>query len=414
MHGTRNSSRRRTALRAAPSLAALLVVLVLSAGAVASTSPLSGIWSHVGTGGTASKPSLNGAVYALNTDDPGVLFAGGSFTSAGGHATAAYLARWNGTKWSAVGSPRLKGAVHAIAYHAGKVYAGGVFTNAGGNPDLDFVAVWNGHKWGRVCNSTVPGPLVSGNVNALQIIGSTLYIGGSFANGAGIASADYLLACNLTTGVASSTMLNDGDFSGSVYALAAESNGTLYAGGGFTNLGKVPGADDVAAYSNGSWHALGTGPGPNGGSIDDFVRSLMAVGTNLYVGTDANDVGGIAQADHVARWNGTSWRALGANKAGSNGWFPSTAFIYGLAHYRSYIFATGSFQNAGSNSHADNIAFFDGVKWRPLGAKGTNGPWIGYGLALATISRKLYAGGNFTSAGNDTKAVGIASTPLHR
>jgi hypothetical protein len=29
------------------------------------------------------------------------------------------------------------------------------------------------------------------------------------------------------------------------------------------------------------------------------------------------------------------------------------------------------------------------------------------------MNRKLYAGGNFTSAGSDTKAVGIASTPLH-
>ena len=411
MHGSRNSSRKRTSLRAAPGLAALLVVLALAVGVAAATSPLTGVWSHVGTAGKTGKPSLNGAVYALNTDDPGVLFAGGSFTSAGGHATASYLARWNGTTWSAVGSPHLNGAVHAIAYHAGKVYAGGVFTNAGGNPNLDFVAVWNGHVWGPVCNSA--GPLVTGNVNALQIIGSTLYIGGSFANGAGIASADYLLACDLNTGVATSTMLNDGDFSGSVYALAADSNGTLYAGGGFTNLGKVPGADDVAAYSGGSWHALGTGPGPNGGSIDDFVRSLTTVGTNLYVGTDAKNVGGIAQADHVARWDGATWSALGANTAGSDGWFPSSTFIYGLAHYGSYIFATGSFQNANGNSHADQIAFFDGTKWRPLGVKGTNGPWIGYGLALATMNGKLYAGGNFTSAGSDTNAVGIASTPSH-
>ncbi len=411
MHGSRTSSRKRTVVGAAPGVAALLVVLMLSAGAAASRSPLSGVWSHVGTGGKQGTQSLNGAVYALNTDDPGVLFAGGSFTKAGGKTTAAYLARWNGTTWSGVGSPHLNGAVHAIAYHAGKIYAGGVFTNAGGNANLDFVAAWDGHKWRPVCTSS--GPLVTANVNALQIVGSTLYIGGSFANGAGIASADYLLACDLTTGVASSTMQNDGDFTGAVYALAADSNGTLYAGGGFTNLGKVPGADDVAAYSNGAWHALGTGPGPNGGSLGDFVRSLMAVGTNLYVGTDSKNVGGIAQADHVARWDGTTWSALGANRTGTDGWFPSSAFIYGLAHFGSYIFATGSFQNAGGNSHADDIAFFDGTTWRPLGAKGANGPWIGYGLALATLNHKLYAGGNFTSAGSDTQAVGIASTPLH-
>ena len=121
---------------------------------------------------------------ALNADDPGVLFAGGSFTSAGGNPKAAHLAKWNGSAWSAVG-PTLNGDVHAIAYKAGKVFVGGVFTNAGGDQNLDFVARWNGVKWGPVCNSQ--GPLITANVNALQIIGSTLYIGGSFANGAGIA-----------------------------------------------------------------------------------------------------------------------------------------------------------------------------------------------------------------------------------
>jgi hypothetical protein len=124
----------------------------------------------------------------------------------------------------------LNGDVHAIAYHAGKVYVGGVFTNAGGDANLDFVAVWNGAKWGPACAAS--GPVVTANVNALQIIGSTLYIGGSFANGAGIDSADFLLARNLATGAPSSTMLKDGDCPGAVYALTADSTGTLYAGAG--------------------------------------------------------------------------------------------------------------------------------------------------------------------------------------
>ncbi len=415
MHRSRPSSSKPTRSTAVKGLAALLLVLALSAGApgragAAPPAKVAVAWSHVGDAGKAGTSSLNGAVYALNTSDPGVLFAGGSFTSAGGNPKASHLARWNGTTWAAVGSPSLNGDVHAIAYSPGKLIVGGVFTNAGGNPNLDFVAEWNGVKWGPVCASS--GPLVTASVSALQIVGSTLYIGGSFANGAGIDSADYLLACNLTTGVASSTMQKDGDFSGAVYALAATSNGTLYAGGGFTNLGGVPGADDLAAYSGGSWHALGTGPGPNGGSIDDFVRSLTASGSNLYVGTDSKNIGGIAQADHVARWNGSAWSALGANKAGSDGWFPSTGFIYGLAHYGSLIFAAGSFQNAGGDPHADQIAYFDGTAWHALGANGANGPWVGYGLALATLGSKLYAGGNFTSAGGDTLAEGVASTPL--
>ena len=82
-------------------------------------------------------------------------------------------------------TPMDNGAVHAIAYHAGKVYAGGTFINAGGNPNADFLAVWNGSSWAPFCNPTGPDPAFDGTVNALQIIGNTLYVGGSFQNGAG-------------------------------------------------------------------------------------------------------------------------------------------------------------------------------------------------------------------------------------
>ena len=404
---TPTSATKTTTSRTHPTTTVTRPTTALPAG---SGSALAGAWSHLGDAGRAGTASLNGAVYALNADAPGLLYAGGSFTSAGGNSKAAHLASWNGSKWAAVGSPALNGDVHAIAYHAGKVYVGGVFKNAGGDPNLDFLAEWDGSKWGAVCNT--PGPAVTANVNALQIIGSTLYIGGSFANGAGIDSADFLLACDLRTGVASSTVAKDGDFAGAVYALAADSQGTLYAGGGFSNVAGIPAADNIAAYSGGAWHALGSGASPGGGPIDDFVRSLAAHGTDLYVGTDAKNVGGIAQADHVAKWNGSAWSALGSSGSGNEGWFPASSFIYALTSSGPRVFAAGSFQNANGDPHADQIAYFDGTTWHALGSNGANGPWIGYGLALALFKSKLYAGGSFTSAGSDPLAHGIASSTL--
>ncbi len=105
----------------------------------------------------------------------------------------------------------LNANVRAIAVHGSTVYVGGNFTDVGGNPDLDYLAAWNGTSWSSPCTSTIPGPAITAAVLALQIIGNTLYVGGSFANGAGIASADFLLACDLTTGAPSSTVLADGD-----------------------------------------------------------------------------------------------------------------------------------------------------------------------------------------------------------
>jgi hypothetical protein len=382
---------------------------MLATGASATAGP--GGWNHLGHGSTATTPSLNGTVSAFNADAPGVLYVGGAFTDAGGDPNADFIATWSGGAWKALGASPLTGGVTSIAYRDGKVYAGGVFVNAGGNPNADFLAVWDGARWSPVCNAS--GSAINGTVLALQIIGSTLYVGGAFQNGAGIASADYLLACDLNTGAARSTVDTDGDFSGAVYALAADSRGVLYAGGGFSNLDRIAAADDVASFDGGGWHALGTGPGPGGGAVDSFVRSLASRGTDVFVGTDSVNIAGIPQADHIARWNGSAWSALGSNASGSDGWLPATAFIYAITTTRSRVVAAGSFQNAGGDARADGIASFDGTSWSPVGSNGAgDGPLNATTNALAVLGDELYAGGNFSNAGGDPLARSAASFSL--
>lgn len=391
-----------------------------------SSAPGPGGWEHVGDGGTPGTKSLNGNVNAISGDVPGVLVVGGEFTDAGGNPAADKIASWNGSAWSPVGSAsgELNGGVFAIAYANGKLYAGGSFTNAGGDPNADFLAVWDGHAWAPFCNPAAAGqPSFGGNVKALQVVGSTLYVGGEFQNGAGIASADYLVACDLGTGAASSTLADPAQaFSGPVQALTLDSGGLLYAGGRFLDLAGVAAADNVAYRdANGGWHAMGSGAGACQCAIDGFVRSLTANGTDVYVGTDVKDVAGIAQADNVARWTGSQWHALGSSATGADGWFPASTFIYALTTFDAKLFAAGSFQNAAADPTADNVAFYDGGAWHPLGSDGAgNGPWSGEGhalavfdrLAAASTPRALFAGGSFTSAGGDSQANRIASFSL--
>jgi hypothetical protein len=208
---------------------------------------------------------------------------------------------------------------------------------------------------------------------------------------------------------------NDGDIAGGVYALTADSNGTLYAGGQFINMATIAAADHVASYSGGVWHAMGSGPSAGGGAVDSFVRSLTAKGTDVYIGTDSTDVAGIAAADHVVRWNGSAWSAMGTNTAGSNGWFPASSFIDSMTTSGSLVFAAGSFQNANGDPRADFVAEFDGSAWHPVGSDGAgNGPWLGDGTALDVFRGQVYAGGNFTSAGGDTAARFAASFRILR
>ena len=63
------------------------------------------------------------------------LYAGGDFTTAGSNA-ANYIAQWNGSSWSPLGSGMNSG-VFALAVSGGTLYVGGDFTTAGGNVAAD-------------------------------------------------------------------------------------------------------------------------------------------------------------------------------------------------------------------------------------------------------------------------------------
>jgi trimeric autotransporter adhesin len=390
----------------------VFALAVVAASAVATwalaTGP--GGWDHLGTGGTVRPKSLNLVASALESTPSG-LYVGGKFTDAGGFDNADRIAKWNGSSWSAVSSPTQQitsGEVFAIAVSGTKIYAGGTFT--AGTSGASNLAVWDGTTWKPFC--TPPTTSID-NVKALQIVGQTLYVGGDFQNGAGIATADYLLACDLGTGTPHATTSLK-EFSGPVKALTATSDGTLYAGGRFGDLENIPAADNVAYLPpGGTWHAMGSGGGTCSCALDDYVRGLAASGTDVFVGTEESDVDGIAQADHVVKWNGAAWSAMGSNSAGTNGWFPPATSIYGLTTLDSKVFATGTFQNANGDPRADNVAWFDGTNWQPLGSNGAgNGPWVGEGSALKVVGRQLYAAGNFTSAGGDPLAQSAASFSL--
>jgi hypothetical protein len=372
-----------------------------------------GGWDHLGQGpGAPPTDSLNFTASALVVT-PGALYVGGKFTNAGGIANADRIATWNGSTWNAVSSSTeqiTNGEVFAVAVSGGKVFAGGTFTNAGGG-GADNLAVWDGTSWEPFC--ILPGKSI-GNVKALQVIGPTLYVGGDFQDGGGVLTADYLLACDLASGTPSDTVVDPSHpFSGPVKALTATSDGTLYAGGRFGNLENIPAADNVAFLDGDGWHAMGAGGGTCSCALDAYVRGLASNGTDVFVGTEGSNVANIAQADHVARWDGSAWSAMGSNTGGTNGWFPAGTNIHDLVSAGSNVFATGTFQNANGEPRADNIAWFDGTKWQPVGSDGAgNGPWVGEGSALAIVGQRLYAAGNFTSAGGDPLAGFAASFAL--
>jgi trimeric autotransporter adhesin len=94
---------------------------------------------------------VNASVNALAADS-GDLYAGGWFTEAGG-VRANLVARWDGKKWNSLGEGdengvdvRLLTAIETLAVGGDEVYVGGQFTNAG-SIRASRIARWDGSRW---------------------------------------------------------------------------------------------------------------------------------------------------------------------------------------------------------------------------------------------------------------------------
>jgi hypothetical protein len=95
------------------------------------------------------------------------------------------------------------------------------------------------------------------------------------------------------------------------------------------------------------------------------------------------------EANHIARWDGSSWSALGSGVSHP---------VNVLSVYDNELIAAGDFTTAG-DMEANYIARWDGSSWLPLGS-GMNDEVS----ALAVYNDELIAGGYFNMAGGKVSA----------
>lgn len=201
----------------------------------------------------------------------GDLYAGGAFLTVG-DTPANSVAKWDGSSWSplssGVGNRSFLGGVRAFAAIGSDLYVGGSFTSAGGNP-ANYVAKWDGTGWSALGSGVGVLNAPNQSVSSLAVIGNDLYVGGRFPTAGGN------LASNIAKWDGNSWSALGSGVNGIVTSLTVIGN-DLYVGGSFTQAGGQP-ANHLAKWDGKSWSPLGSG-------VNGSVNALAGVGGNLYVG----------------------------------------------------------------------------------------------------------------------------------
>lgn len=322
------------------------------------------------TSGLAQQPypRVVGTVMAVAPDGSGGWYLGGLFTSIEDQPRT-NLAQIDASGALTSWNPGADGEVDAILVSGSTVYVGGLFANTGGAARA-FLAALSGSSG----LATSWAPSVSGGVRSIGIVGSWLWIGGDFSLVGG-QSHPGIAAVDVTTGAANAAV---GSASSTSYL------GMAVGGGRAIVCTSFNGNYDLEIYNGATGVLTASGP-----AIDGSVDAIAIDGATgyAYIGGNFIHAGGLARRGSAAFDPSTS-AVLGwapTSFQGINGSVRTIAINAGT------VYIGGAFSSADGNNR-DNIFAVDKgagtiTAWNP-GAGATV-------RSLAATATMVYAGGEF-------------------
>ncbi len=306
---------------------------------------------------------------------------------------------------------RAGGLVRDLQFHDGALWAGGNFQIEG--TDIAGLAVWNGAAW-----SGAPGGAANGPVYELAEIGDDLFAAGGFTSLGGIA-AQRVAAWNGATW----TAYDLPNWGVGVYALAAGPDGTIYAGGAFSDSLEPGGSGGAARWTGSEWQILGGGVANPffGGVVTDVAEHLgemYITGCFSHVNGAPDESGAIASRS-LARWTGSEWEAFGQGDGAANPWFEFAACgdegpdaIWDVPYQRllsdgKTLFVSGSLAGAGDVA-SQSLIGFSGEEWIAQGTADLGVAGAVTDLAVSGPGCSLYAFGGISHAGGEPAPGGLA------
>ncbi|HEX7905106.1 MAG TPA: T9SS type A sorting domain-containing protein [Chitinophagaceae bacterium] len=336
-------------------------------------------WSELGSGANAL--NANGVIYSLTTDPAGNIYAAGSFNNTVGKK---YVAKWNGTTWSelgGLGALSANGFIWSVASDAsGNIYAGGGFTNAN---NKSYVAKWNGASWSELGGVNALGAN-SGILTVTTDPAGNVYAGGQFTNAT---NKRYVAKWNGTAWAELGTGANALNASDWIVTIIADGSGNVYAGGNFANSA----GQYVAKWNGTNWTELGAGA--NSLHANGVINSLIRLSSGDVYATGSFTNG--ASYTFVAKWNaGTdTWSETGSGGTGSLNANGDINVIH--KDINNYLYAAGAF---GFGFAGRSISRWNGTVWTETGS-GTNALHANNIIRTLTSDAKgnIYVGGFFTN-----------------
>lgn len=192
-----------------------------------------------------------------------------------------------------------------------------------------------------------------------------------------------------------------------VNAIVPDGTGGFYIGGEFDSVQGSP-AVGIARWNGSSWTALGSG-------INGQINAIAVSGNDVYVGGSFNVAVTGGMARNIAKWDGSTWTPLGAGLGGG------THVVRSVTVYGGNVYIGGSF-NTADGSPASGIVKWDGAAYSSLPIVASevrslvvnNGSLYAGGFVALTVSASIgivkFDGTNWTSLGTaaNTNVTSIA------
>ncbi len=272
-------------------------------------------------------------------------------------------------RWTSLGGfPGTDGNINAMATDGTNLYIGGQF-KAVGNVVAHAIAKWDGNSWYAIGSG-----FEGATVYALAVDGN-----GRLYAGCGLTGDGLVAYWDETSWVylSSSTPFSGNHFGGDIYTLLPDGNGGIYAGGSFS-LAQGSVADEIAYWNGIAWSDIGF-------QGSRSVRAIVSDGNGgIYVGGQFND--SVSGLNRIAHYNGNTWSALGSGLNNDvNALVPDG---------NGGVYVGGAFTTAGGNT-ANRIAHWNGTTWSDL-ESGFNAD---VNSLISDGNGGLYAGGFFITAG---------------